>query len=259
MSRRTLQSIIAAKGYALTSYISMPGGLGAELYARQGWDAITLDLQHGVLSYESMIVILQAIAAVDVVPLARVPWLDPSGIGRVLDAGVLGIACPMINTEEDAKALVRYSKYAPKGERSLGPLRAAILDGDGYARTANDRVAVLAMIETAEALSNLDAILGVEGIDGIYVGPGDLAVSMGVEPRMEGYDPQIERALDRISERCAAVGAIAGILAPNPAAAGRMLQRGFRFITLSTDTRALVAQASAWVTGTRAEAARVLA
>jgi 4-hydroxy-2-oxoheptanedioate aldolase len=259
MSRRTLKSIIAAKGYALTSYISMPGGLGAELYARQGWDAITLDLQHGLLGYDSMITVLQAIAAVDVVPLARVPWLDPSGIGRVLDAGVLGIACPMINAEADARALVRYSKYAPRGERSLGPLRAAMLDGDGYARTANEAVSVFAMIETAEALANLDAILGVEGIDGIYVGPGDLAVSMGVEPRMEGYDPQIERALDRISERCAAKGAIAGILAPNPAAAGHMLRRGFRFLTLSSDARALVAQAGAWVVGTRAEAAKVLA
>lgn len=252
--RRSLKSIIAAQGYALTSYISMPGAFGAELYARAGWDAITLDLQHGLLGYDSAVAILQAIAAVDVVPLVRLPWLDPSGIGRILDAGVLGVTCPMINTAADAEALVRYSKYPPRGERSLGPIRAAMLDGDSYPAGANAAVAVFSMVETAQSLANLDDILAVDGMDGIYVGPGDLAVSMGVEPRMEGYHPDVDRAIDRIAERCAATGRIAGILAPNPEAAERMLRRGFTFLTLSSDSRALTAQARAWVTGTRARA-----
>src|SRR5258708_4749384 len=137
MSRASLQTVMQTRGYVLSSYISMPGAFTAELYARQGWDAVTLDLQHGLIGYDSAVAILQAIAAVDVVPLVRLPWLDPSAIMKMLDAGVLGLVCPMINTAAEAELLVRYAKYPPRGERSLGPLRAAMLDGDGYAGGAN--------------------------------------------------------------------------------------------------------------------------
>jgi 4-hydroxy-2-oxoheptanedioate aldolase len=247
MPRTGLKTILKTQGYVLNTYISMPGAFAAELYARQGWDAVSLDMQHGLISYDGAVAILQAVSAVDVVPMARIPWLDPAIIMKMLDAGLLGITCPMINTAAEADRLVRYAKYPPRGERSLGPLRASLLDGDGYARGANDTIAVFAMIETAEGLRNLDEILSVDGIDGIYVGPGDLAVSLGVEPRMQGYDPQIERALDRIAGRCAAKGAIAGILAPTAEAGTAMIARGFRFLTMSSDARALAGQASSWV------------
>jgi 4-hydroxy-2-oxoheptanedioate aldolase len=254
--RANLKTVLQSNAYALSSYISMPGAFAAELYARQGWDAVTLDLQHGLIGYDSAIAILQAIAAADVVPLVRLPWLDPSAIMKMLDAGVLGLICPMINTAAQAEQLVRYAKYPPRGERSLGPLRAAMLDGDDYAGGANEAISVFAMIETAEALKNLDAILAVDGIDGIYVGPGDLAVSLGVEPRMQGYDPQVDRAIDRIAARCAARGAIAGILAPTPEAGARMIARGFRFLTMSSDARALAGQARAWAQGVRQQVAQ---
>ncbi|HWK47786.1 MAG TPA: aldolase/citrate lyase family protein, partial [Stellaceae bacterium] len=182
------------------------------------------------------------------------PWLDPSDIGKILDAGVLGVICPMINSAAEAELLVRYCKYPPRGDRSLGPIRAAMLDGDAYPAGANQAVAVFAMVETAVSLANLDEILAVDGVDGIYIGPGDLAVSMGVEPRMEGYHPDVDRAIDRIAQACATHGKIAGILAPNPDAGRRMLQRGFRFLTLSSDARALAAQARGWVTDVRRHA-----
>jgi 4-hydroxy-2-oxoheptanedioate aldolase len=135
-------------------------------------------------------------------------------------------------------------------------LRAAMLDGDLYAGGANAATTVFAMVETAQALANLDEILSVDGIDGIYVGPGDLALSMGVEPSMQGYDPKVERAIDRIAERCAATGAVAGILAPTPEVGARLIERGFRFLTLSSDARALAGQARAWVQGVRQQAPR---
>ena len=106
----------------------------------------------------------------------------------MLDAGVLDLVCPMINTAAQAEWLVRHAKYPPRGERSLGPIRAALLDGDTCSVVASAAGTVFAMIETAEALANLDQILAVDGIDGIYVGPGDLAVSLGVEPRMQNHD-----------------------------------------------------------------------
>lgn len=256
MPRPSLKTVMQSRGYVLNSHISMPGAFAAELYSRQGWDAVTLDLQHGLIGYDSTVAILQAIAAVDVVPLVRLPWLDPSAIMKMLDAGVLGLVCPMINTAAEAELLVRYAKYPPRGERSLGPLRAAMLDGDLYAGGANAAIAVFAMVETAQALANLDEILSVDGIDGIYVGPGDLALSMGVEPSTEGYDPKVDRAIDRIAERCAASGAVAGILAPTPEAGARMIERGFSFLTLSSDARALAGQARAWVQGVRQQARR---
>ncbi len=256
MPRASLKTMLETRQYVLNSYISMPGAFAAELYSRQGWDAVTLDLQHGVIGYDSAVAILQAIAAVDVVPLVRLPWLDPAVIMKVLDAGVLGLVCPMINDAEQAELLVRYAKYPPRGERSLGPLRAAMLDGEGYAKGANSATTVFAMVETQQGLENLDRILAVEGVDGIYVGPGDLAMSMGVEPSMQAYDPTVDRAIDHIAERCAAHGAIAGILASTPEAGHGMIERGFRFLTMSSDARALAGQARAWVQGVRRQEVR---
>jgi len=251
MPRRTVKSILKAQSHVLNGYITMPGAFSAELFARQGWDAVTLDLQHGLIGYESALAILQAIAAVDVVPMVRLSWLEPGPIMKMLDAGVLGVTCPMVNTADDAERLVRYCKYPPRGERSSGPLRASLLDGDGYAAGANDAINVFAMIETEQGVRNAEQILAVEGIDGIYLGLADLALSMGKTPHAGAHDPMVERAVDHILELCAARGRIAGVQARTPEAAWRMVQRGFRFITLSSDARALSLQVRSWVTDFR--------
>ena len=246
-----LNALIAAKGFVLNSYLQLPGAFSAEVYAAQGWDAITLDTQHGLIGYHDAVAILQAIARTGVLPLVRVPGLESGAIMKLLDAGALGITCAMINTAADAERLVRICKYPPRGERSFGPARAALVHGEDYARRADSLVSVLAMVETAEAVANIDAILGVDGIDGIYLGPADLAQSMGRPVGIGDLDPAVAAAIERVRAACVARGKIVGMIAPDPMRAWQLVERGFRFVSLSSDMRALAGQAKAWVEGFR--------
>ena len=249
--RKTLKDVLAVRPYAVNGYCSLPGAFTAELFGRQGWDSVTLDLQHGLISYDSALAILQALTSVDVVPMARLSWLEPGPIMKLLDAGVLGITCPMICNAEQAERLVRYCKYPPRGERSLGPLRAGMINGDDYVREANSGVSVFPMIETAEGLNAVDEILSVDGIDGIYIGPGDLAVSLGEEPQPAKHAPRVQQAIDHIIDRCRSYNRVAGIFAPDVATASEMIRRGCRLITLSSDARILARQADVLVSALR--------
>jgi 4-hydroxy-2-oxoheptanedioate aldolase len=156
---------------------------------------------------------------------------------KCLDAGFAGIICPMVNTAEDAQRLVQSTRYAPLGSRSFGPTRANMVYGTGYARAANTAVMVLAMIETREALGNLDAILAVEGIDGVYVGPSDLGLSLGYEPTLDPTAPEVLAAITEIATRTKAAGKIAGIHTGSPTMIRQMLAQGFDFASLLTDAR----------------------
>jgi 4-hydroxy-2-oxoheptanedioate aldolase len=251
MPKRNLKQCLAENGFILNGYCTIPSPFAAELYACQGWDSVTLDLQHGLIGYESALGILQAITWTDVVPLARVPWLEPGIIMKLLDAGVMGITCPMINTAEEAERLVRYCKYPPRGERSTGPLRAALVNGPEYLGKANELVNVFAMVETVEAVENIAEITAVDGLNGIYIGPQDLSMSLGKGPRGEKLDPEVDAAIEKVLRQCIKRGLVAGVIAPTPEYALQMLQRGFRFVTLSGDARALMAQAKRWVDGVR--------
>ena len=248
---RTLKERLAEKPYVLNGYCAMPSAFAAEVYARAGWDAVTIDMQHGAIGYDVALTILQALAAVDVVPLVRVPWLEPGIIMKLLDAGALGITCPMVSTAAQAEQLVRYAKYPPRGERSAGPLRASMIYGSDYISKANERINLFAMIETAEAIENVDEITATDGIDGIYIGPADLSLSLGAGQRGEVLSPVVEAAIDRILNSCARRNLIVGMIASNAEQAAALIKRGVRFVTLSNDARALQAQAKAWVEGVR--------
>ncbi|MEO5772370.1 MAG: aldolase/citrate lyase family protein, partial [Burkholderiaceae bacterium] len=149
---------------AVNGWLAIPNSFSAEVMAHQGWDTLTIDLQHGVIEYAAMVPMLQAISTTPTVPIVRVPWLEPGIIMKSLDAGAYGLICPMVNSREDAQKFVAWSSYAPKGTRSFGPIRALLYGGADYAAEANDTVVRFAMIETAQALENLDAILSVEGL-----------------------------------------------------------------------------------------------
>ena len=144
---------------AVNGWLAIPNGFSAEVMANQGWDSLTIDLQHGVVDYPSMVTMLQAISTTPTVPVVRVPWLEPGILMKTLDAGAYGIICPMVNTREDAQRLVAYTHYAPRGTRSFGPVRALLYGGADYPQQANDTIVTFAMIETAQALDNLDAIM----------------------------------------------------------------------------------------------------
>ena len=165
----------------LGAWLSLPSVLAAETTARVGFDYVCADLQHGALDYADSVGLFQAVVIGGSTPIVRVPWNEPGVVGKVLDAGAEAVIAPMVNTQAEAAALVRFARYPPLGARSFGPVVAGIRAGN-YHAVANDTVAVVPMIETVEAVSNLDDILSVPGVDAIYVGPADLSLSLGLPP-----------------------------------------------------------------------------
>lgn len=226
---------------AVNGWLAIGNGFSAEVMAHQGWDTLTIDLQHGVIDYPAMVGMLQAISTTPTVPVVRVPWLEPGIIMKTLDAGAYAVICPMVNTREDAQKFVSWTSYAPRGSRSNGPIRALLYGGADYQANANDTIVRFAMIETAQALDNLDAILSVEGLDAIYIGPSDLSLALGCRPVFDDVDPPVAQAMDHILERAKAHGVVAGVHNGRPDVALGRIARGFRFATVASDARILAA------------------
>jgi 4-hydroxy-2-oxoheptanedioate aldolase len=224
----------------VNGFCSVPSSITAEMLARQGFDSVTIDLQHGLIDYQASLAMLQSIAPAGVPALCRVPWNDPIPVMKALDAGFEAIICPMINTREDAEAFGSYCRYAPRGVRSFGPTRAMNVFGPHYAGQANDGVVAFAMIETGAALDNLDAILSVQEIDGVYIGPADLALSLGYKPSVDVTEPEVIDAIERIRSVSRAAGKFAAIHCGSGKAAATMLAQGFDLATVSTDIRIFI-------------------
>jgi 4-hydroxy-2-oxoheptanedioate aldolase len=235
----------------VNGWLAIPTGFTAEVMAHQGFDSLTVDMQHGVVDYQTAVAMLQGISTTGVMPLARVPWNDPARLMKILDAGAYGVICPMINTRAQAEALVAACKYPPRGYRSFGPVRASVYAGSDYAEHANDDVLVIPMIETAEALKNLDAILSTPGVDAIYVGPADLSLALGCRPRLDQTDAPVVEAQQQIVDACKRHGVIAGIHCATAAYALKMVAAGYRFVTLASDTRHLAMKAAEEVAAVR--------
>src|SRR6187431_2166642 len=211
MRENKLRRVWKAGEAAVNGWLAIPNSFSAETMAHQGWDSLTIDLQHGVVDYQAMVGMLQAISTTDTVPVVRVPWLEPGILMKTLDAGAYGVICPMVNTRQDAQNLVAWTHYAPRGVRSFGPVRALLYSGADYPEHANDTIVAFAMIETAQALDNLDAILSVEGLDAIYIGPSDLSLALGCRPVFDDVDPPVAQAIAHICERAKAHGVRAGV------------------------------------------------
>jgi 4-hydroxy-2-oxoheptanedioate aldolase len=172
-----------------------------------------------------------------VTPLVRVPWNEPGIIGKVLDAGAWGVICPMVNTPAEAKAFAGACLYPPAGKRSNGPIRAAMYgEASMYQTIANDEVMIVPMIETQEAIDNIDAILDVPGISGIYIGPSDLGFSLGLKPMLDREEPEIFPIYEKLVKATAQRGQFAGIHNATGAYAARMIGMGFRFVTIANDS-----------------------
>ena len=223
-------------GVAVGSWLMMPSPVTAEVIAQTGYDYCCIDMQHGLIGYSEALVMLQSLSLANTTATVRVPWNEPGIIGKALDAGAMAVIVPMVNTAEDAELAVQCSMYAPRGSRSSGPVRAEPLEGPEYAEVANEHVQVIPMVETTEAIENLDAILATPNVDAIYVGPMDLGVSMGLGRGTT--DPTFFDTLDHVVARCEAHGVVPGIHA-NPANISAMIERGFRMLTAQTDISAL--------------------
>jgi len=216
----------------------MAGRFSAELMARSGFDYICVDTQHGMIDYSDSWEMLQAVNLGTATPLVRVPWNEPGVIGKSLDAGARGVIVPMVNTREQAEAAVRACRYAPVGGRSVGPTRVLRQEGPGYVSEANADTAVIPMIETVEALHNLDDILSVPGLDAIYVGPSDLSLSLGLPPANNDGTPAFDEAFDAILDGCRRHGVIPGCHTVSELCQ-RRVEQGFRMITITSDVVAL--------------------
>jgi 4-hydroxy-2-oxoheptanedioate aldolase len=247
----TLKTIWARGEAVVNGWLSIPSSFSAEVMAHQGFDSLTVDMQHGVVDYQVAVTMLQAISTTKAIPLARVPWNDPARLMKILDAGVYGVICPMINTREEAEALVRACKYAPRGYRSWGPVRASIYAGADYGDHANEDIVVMPMIETAQAVGNIDDILSVPGVDAVYVGPSDLSLTMGCKPRLDQTDPPVVEAQLKIVAACKRHGVAAGIHNATAAYALKMIEAGYQFVTLASDSRHMAAKAAEEVAAVR--------
>jgi len=230
---------------ALGGWLTVPSSFSSEIFAHAGFDWLCIDMQHGLIDYQAAVTMLQAISTTDTVPLVRVPWNEPGIIMKTLDAGAYGVIVPMVNCRAEAEAAVAACRYAPRGIRSYGPVRAPYYAGRDYFAHADDTVLCIVMIETKEAIENLGDILSVPGIDAVYIGPADLSVSLGLPPASDHDEPVFTEAIERILDACRRHNIVPGAHAGNTVTARKRIGQGFLMVEMCDDAGALARTASA--------------
>ena len=236
MRKNKLKELFKQGKAAINGWLEIPSSFSAESMSHQGYDSLTIDMQHGALDNSNILEMFQAISTTDVVPMARLSWNEPSQIMKVLDFGAYGIICPMVSNRDQAEKFVQACMYPPKGYRSFGPTRGFMYGGHDYVDHANDEILKLAMIETKEALQELDKIMKTPGLDGIYIGPADLSLSIGEKPgfdKPEGHPTyeQISNIIDHAKKN----NLVAGIHNATPEYAKKMIDIGFQIVTVGSD------------------------
>lgn len=253
MAERTLKERWKAGDVTLGAWCMMPGAMSAEVLGRQGFDWILIDMQHGCVEYADVLAMIRAVDQTPAAPIVRVPWNEPGMIGRVLDAGALGILVPMIQTAEDARKVVEAALYPPLGRRSFGPVRVGLRDGPAYFAGANERIAIIVMIETREALEAVEEIASVPGVSALFVGPFDLSIALGLPPGDNDGKPAFDEAIRRVAA-AAKRAAIATAVLSNPRVAALRMRQGFQMISVTTDFITLGAASRADLESVRKEA-----
>ncbi len=237
------------------AWLSIPSSVTAEIIGRAGFDYACVDLQHGMVDYADALAMFGAIELGGSIPFARVTWNEPGIIGRMLDLGAGGVIIPMVNNPADATAAVASCRYAPAGRRSVGPTRIRIGRPD-YFDGADEYVLCIPMIETAEAVAKIDDILATPGIDAVYVGPSDLAVSLGVGgPGLHHDHPAFSEALAKVVDSCRRHGVVPGIHTTVDLME-RRIDEGFRLMTVIIDVPTLQMAVGGLLADARAKTAR---
>jgi 4-hydroxy-2-oxoheptanedioate aldolase len=216
-----VKKVWASGKAVVNAWLAIPSGFSAEVIAQCGFDSVTVDMQHGVQDYQSMVQCFQAMNGHPVTPMVRVPWNEPGIIGKVLDGGAYGVICPMIN--------------------SAGT----------YQQTANDEIVLLPMMETKTAVENMESILDVEGINGVYIGPSDLGFSYGLVPKLDRDEPEILKIYEKIIKECGKRGLYPGIHCSGAEGAARAINMGFKLVTLSNESGLMATYAKMQVNQTR--------
>ena len=253
MQKNKLKQLWADGKPTMNGWCSIGNPFTAEIMAAQGYDSVTIDIQHGALDYGDALPMLQAMKASGATLMARVPWCDPGYIMKALDAGAMGIICPMVNNRAEAEEFVSYMRYPPHGQRSFGPTRSAVAM-PGYGVSANDEVLALAMIETADGMANLDEIAATPGLDGIYVGPADLTLGTQegrLPPGFDRQEPEMIDLIKQIAQACKAHGIAACLHCGTPEYAAQAIGWGYNMTTVGGDSRLLAGAAGASVAAWR--------
>tara|TARA_B100000965_G_scaffold96994_1_gene79306 strand:- start:1688 stop:2455 length:768 start_codon:yes stop_codon:yes gene_type:complete len=236
MKKNKLKKLFKEGNAAVNGWLEIPSSFSAEAMSHQGYDSLTIDMQHGAINNSNILEMFQAISTTEVVPMARLNWNEPDQIMKVLDFGAYGVICPMVSNKSQAEKFVQACMYPPKGYRSFGPTRASMYGGIDYVDHANDEILKIAMIETKEALQELDKIMSTTGLDGIYIGPADLSLAIGEKPgfdKPEGH-PTYEQILN-ILNHAKKNNLIAGIHNASPEYARKMIDIGFQIVTVGSD------------------------
>jgi len=241
---RSLKTRLAAGDVLLGAWCMIPSSLTAEALGRAGFDWVLIDLQHGCMDYETALEMIRAVDLGGATPIVRAPWNDPGVIGRLLDAGAMGVVIPMIQTAEDARRAVDACLYPPAGRRSFGPVRVGLRDGPGYFGDANEQILVIPMIETAEALAEVDAIARTPGVDALFVGPFDLSIALGLPPGDNDGKPAFDDAITKVAQAARGAGVATAVLS-NAGVAPLRLKQGFQLVSVVTDLSTLTMAARA--------------
>ncbi|WP_298922592.1 aldolase/citrate lyase family protein [uncultured Roseobacter sp.] len=250
MRKNNLKHLIADGKPITNAWLSIPSGYLAEGAGHQGFDSVTVDLQHGMIGFETAVTMLQAVSATPAIPLVRAPSIEAEAIMHLLDAGAFGVICPMISTTEQAERFVAACRYPPEGNRSFGPARGKLFGGPDYFEQANHQIMAIPMIETAQALRDIDKILAVKGIDMIYVGPNDLALDLGEKPGAEMVNSATSEAISHISARAKAAGIATGIFCSDGRMARQRRKEGFDLVTPGNDFNLLMSAMTAAIATT---------
>ncbi len=258
MASRSLADELASGLPMVAGWVSLPEPLVAEACVRAGFSALVVDMQHGLVDLASAFRMISAIACAGGSSMLRIPVGEYQTASRLLDAGADMVIAPMIETVADASAFAAFMKYPPDGRRSWGPTRAVQLSGgvaETYRREANRRTLAVAMIETEAALTALDDILALPGIDGVFVGPADLSVALSNGRALNIDAPENLAAIEHVAVRAKAAGKFSGIYGSSGAHAQRYFGYGFTFVTMMSDIGYITAGAKAAIESARSDAA----
>ncbi|MGE0313135.1 MAG: HpcH/HpaI aldolase/citrate lyase family protein [Lautropia sp.] len=247
MRPNAIKELFKQKKTAWSGWASIGNPYSAEVLGHSGVDAVVVDLQHGMIYLDQAFAMLAAISATPAMPMVRVSENQFFEANKLLDAGAYGVICPMIDDADAARRFVGACRYPPMGTRSFGPTRGLLYGGPDYFTHANDTILTLGMIETPLGLKNLDEIAAVPGLDGLFIGPSDLSIALGVAPSPDWTNGPLSEAIDRILAAARRHGKIAGIFCVSVEFAEAMRDKGFDYINLSNDAAFIRASGAAWL------------
>jgi 4-hydroxy-2-oxoheptanedioate aldolase len=239
----SLKSLWKAGKVTTCAWLGINHSYVAELFARQDFDCIALDLQHNPNEPKDILSMIQAIELAQKPTFIRAASQDGAVLMKALDAGIHGVIVPLINTAEEAKRVVSACLYPPQGGRSFGPFRASMVI-ENYVEQANNEIAIFAMIETAEGLQNLESICQTPGLTGIFIGPADLSFALGLAPKADSEDPKHIETVKHIIATCKKYNLVVGIYSDNPSYAQRAAQWGIQLIVVASDARLITSAAA---------------